>query len=96
MRQTGLGGPQEWYFDDRRQTGLHAVEIRKIIGPVAIGVRREGVTEAAVKLQNAGPISYVRVRIEVLDRVGLEKRICECNCIVKMEYDRLLPMEITK
>ena len=61
-----------------------------------LGVRREGVTEAAVKLQNAGLISYVRGRIEVLDRVGLEKRVCECYRVVKMEYDRLLPMEIAK
>ena len=56
-----------------------------------LGVRREGVTEAALKIQKAGLISYVRGRINVLDRVGLEKRCCECYAVVKDEYDRLLP-----
>ena len=56
--------------------------------------RPEGVTEAAAKLQKAGLISYTRGRIEVLDRVGLEKRSCECYAVVKAEYDRLLPMQI--
>jgi len=56
-----------------------------------LGVRREGVTEAAHKLQNAGLIKYSRGRISVLDRPGLEKRACECYAVVKKEYDRLLP-----
>jgi CRP-like cAMP-binding protein len=56
-----------------------------------IGVRREGVTEAALKLQRAGLISYARGRISVLDRAGLEQRACECYAVVKKEYDRLLP-----
>jgi CRP-like cAMP-binding protein len=56
-----------------------------------LGVRREGVTEAALKLQQAGLISYARGRITVLDRAGLEKRTCECYAVVKREYDRLLP-----
>jgi CRP-like cAMP-binding protein len=56
-----------------------------------LGVRREGVTEAAGKLQRAGLIRYSRGRIEVLDRAGLEKRVCECYREVKKEYDRLLP-----
>src|SRR6202041_756215 len=56
-----------------------------------LGVRREGVTEAALKLQQAGLISYVRGCITVLDRPGLEKRTCECYAVVKKEYDRLLP-----
>jgi len=56
-----------------------------------IGVRREGVTEAALKLQRAGLISYVRGRISVLDRPGVEQRACECYAVVKKEYDRLLP-----
>jgi CRP-like cAMP-binding protein len=55
-----------------------------------LGVRREGVTEAALKLQEAGLISYVRGHITVLDRRGLEKRTCECYATVKKEYDRLL------
>ena len=56
-----------------------------------LGVRREGVTEAAVKLQHAGLIHYSRGHISVLDRPGLEKRTCECYAVVKKEYDRLLP-----
>jgi CRP-like cAMP-binding protein len=59
-----------------------------------LGVRREGVTEAALKLQRAGLISYMRGRITVLDRPGLEKRTCECYCVVKKEYDRLLPRKM--
>jgi Mn-dependent DtxR family transcriptional regulator len=56
-----------------------------------LGVRREGVTEAAGKLQHAGLIHYQRGRISVLDREGLEARTCECYQVVKTEYDRLLP-----
>ena len=56
-----------------------------------LGVRREGVTEGALKLQKAGLIRYVRGRITVLDRPGLEQRTCECYAVVKKEYDRLLP-----
>jgi CRP-like cAMP-binding protein len=56
-----------------------------------LGVRREGVTEGALKLQQAGLIRYARGRITVLDRGGLEKRTCECYAVVKTEYDRLLP-----
>jgi CRP-like cAMP-binding protein len=56
-----------------------------------LGVRREGVTENAMKLQKAGLIEYSRGRITVLDRAGLEKRTCECYRVVKEEYDRLLP-----
>ena len=56
-----------------------------------LGVRREGVTEAALKLQAAGLISYGRGRITVIDRPGLERRVCECYAVVKSEYDRLLP-----
>jgi CRP-like cAMP-binding protein len=56
-----------------------------------LGVRREGVTEGALKLQHAGLISYARGHITVLDRPRLEKRSCECYAVVKKEYDRLLP-----
>jgi CRP-like cAMP-binding protein len=58
-----------------------------------LGVRREGVTEAALKLQKAGFITYARGRIRVLDRLGLEKCTCECYAVVKKEYDRLLPAQ---
>src|SRR3984885_7147883 len=56
-----------------------------------LGVRREGVTEGALKLQHAGLIQYARGRITVLDREGLEKRSCECYAVVKQEKERLLP-----
>jgi len=56
-----------------------------------LGVRREGVTEAAGKLQTAGLITYNRGRITVIDRPGLEARACECYQVVKTEFDRLLP-----
>jgi Crp-like helix-turn-helix domain len=59
-----------------------------------LGVRREGVTEGALKLQNASLIRYARGRISVPDRAGLEKRTCECYAVVKKEYDRLLPPQI--
>jgi CRP-like cAMP-binding protein len=56
-----------------------------------LGVRREGVTEGALKLQQAGLIRYARGHITVIDRPGLERRSCECYLVVKKEYDRLLP-----
>ena len=56
-----------------------------------LGVRREGVTEAAGIVQRAGLITYSRGHIKVLDRPGLEARSCECYAVVKKEYDRLLP-----
>ena len=56
-----------------------------------LGVRREGVTEAAGKLQAEGLIEYRRGRISVRDRRQLEARVCECYAVVKREYERLLP-----
>ena len=55
-----------------------------------LGVRREGVTEAALNLQHAGLIRYQRGHITVLDREGLERRTCECYAVVRKEYERLL------
>src|SRR5476651_620598 len=59
-----------------------------------LGVRREGVTEAAGKLQADGLIQYSRGHIKVLNRAGLEKRVCECYAVVKKEIDRLLPYDV--
>ena len=56
-----------------------------------LGVRREGVTEAAGALQRAGLIQYSRGKITVVDRPGLEKRVCECYAVVRKEFERLLP-----
>ena len=56
-----------------------------------LGVRREGVTEAAGNLQKDGLIRYRRGHITVLDRAGLEQRTCECYAVVRNEYERLLP-----
>jgi Mn-dependent DtxR family transcriptional regulator len=57
-----------------------------------LGVRREGVTEAAGKLQHAGVISYQRGHIKVLDRTKLEGLSCECYEVVRRESARLLPV----
>ena len=61
-----------------------------------LGVRREGVTAAAVSLQRSGLINYKRGHITVVDRAGLERRTCECYGVVKKEYDRLLPVKIAQ
>jgi len=74
---------------DRLQ-GNNLVMTQELIANM-LGVRREGVTEAALKLQKAGLIRYARGQISVLDRAGLELRTCECYAVVKKEYDRLLP-----
>ena len=74
---------------DRLQ-GNELVMTQELIANM-LGVRREGVTEGALKLQQAGLIRYARGRIAVLDRPGLEQRTCECYAVVKREYDRLLP-----
>jgi CRP-like cAMP-binding protein len=74
---------------DRLQ-GNELVMTQELIANM-LGVRREGVTEGALKLQQAGLIRYARGRISVLDRDGLQKRSCECYAVVKKEYDRLLP-----
>ena len=60
-----------------------------------LGVRRQGVTESAGKLEHEGLISYSRGLITVLDRPGLEKRSCECYAVVKTETERLLPQALS-
>ena len=56
-----------------------------------LGVRRQGITEAAVSLQKQGAIEYARGRITVLDRRVIEKLSCECYAVVRKETDRLMP-----
>ena len=77
----------------RSQDQLHGGQLvmtQELIGNM-LGVRREGVTEAANKLKRSKLIRYARGKITVLDRAGLEARTCECYAVVRHEYDRLLP-----
>ena len=76
-----------------RLTGNELVMTQELMANM-LGVRREGVTEAALQLQSVGLIRYARGRIKVLDRPGLEQRTCECYAVVKKEYDRLLPVTL--
>ena len=78
-----------------RLPGNELVVTQELIANM-LGVRREGVTEAALKLQRLGLIKYARGRITVLDRAGLEQRTCECYGVVKNEYDRLLPYRMAR
>jgi CRP-like cAMP-binding protein len=76
-----------------RLEGKELLMTQEIIANM-LGVRREGVTEAALKLQKHGLIRYARGHITVLDRPALEQRTCECYAVVKHEYDRLLPVKL--
>ena len=76
-----------------RLEGSELVMTQELISNM-LGVRREGVTEAALQLQAAGLIKYSRGHISVLDRPSLEKRSCECYSVVKKEYDRLKEMPL--
>ncbi|MBT9553429.1 MAG: Crp/Fnr family transcriptional regulator [Hydrogenophaga sp.] len=76
-----------------RLSGNELVMTQELIANM-LGVRREGVTEAALKLQKLDLIRYARGHITVLDRDGLEARVCECYAVVKTEYDRLLPRRL--
>lgn len=76
-----------------RLEGNQLVMTQELIANM-LGVRREGVTEGALKLQHAGLIQYARGHITVLDRAALEERSCECYAVVKKEYDRLLPVKL--
>ena len=78
---------QEW---QPRQPARACVGLHGLIA-AALGVRRESVTEGALKLQAAGLIRCARGHIRVLDRTGLEARTCECYAVVRKEYERLLP-----
>ena len=73
-----------------RLSGQEIIMTQELIANM-LGVRREGVTEAALSLQRDGLIRYSRGHIHVLDRPGLERRTCECYQVVRQEYQRLLP-----
>jgi CRP-like cAMP-binding protein len=77
---------------DRLQS--YELDITQELIASMLGVRREGVTEAAGNLQKDGLIRYRRGHITVLDRAGLERRSCECYAVVKKEYERLLPAKV--
>ena len=72
-----------------RATSLELVMTQELVASM-LGVRREGITEAAGNLQRAGLIRYRRGHIAVLDRGGLERHVCECYAVVKTELNRLL------
>ena len=76
-----------------RLEGSELVMTQELIANMR-GVRREGVTEGALTLQRDGLIRYARGHISVLNRAGLENRVCECYAVVKREYDRLLPDKV--
>ncbi len=76
-----------------RLSGEELVMTQELIANM-LGVRREGVTESALKLQRAGLIRYARGRIVVLDRERLQRRACECYAVVQKEYARLLPEKV--
>jgi len=80
-----------WLLLSLDRLSSNELVITQALIAATLGVRREGVTEAAGHLQKAGMISYRRGRMLVLDRPGLEQRTCECYGVVKREYDRLLP-----
>ncbi len=84
-----------WLLSLDRLPGNELLMTQELIANT-LGVRREGVTAAAARLQAAGLIRYQRGRITVLDRAGLEQRSCECYATVKREYERLLPAETAR
>jgi len=77
-----------------RLEGAELIMTQELIANM-LGVRREGVTEAAGRLQQAGLISYSRGRINILKRAALEQRVCECYAVVRNEFKRLLPYQIS-
>lgn len=85
-----------WLLLSRDRLSTDELHITQETIASMLGVRREAVTEAAHKLQDAGLICYSRGKINILDRARLETRVCECYAVVKREYDRLLPHATNK
>lgn len=76
-----------------RQHGHNELSVTQELISSLLGVRREGVTESAQRLQGAGLIRYSRGHIAVLDRPGLEARACDCYALLKLDFQRLLPQD---
>jgi CRP-like cAMP-binding protein len=79
-----------WLLHNLDRINSDTLDVTQDLIANLLGVRREGVTDAAGRLQRAGYIRYSRGRIKVLDRPGLESRVCECYCVVRREFERLL------
>jgi Crp-like helix-turn-helix protein len=79
-----------WLLSTVDRASSHELVMTQDLVASMLGVRREGITEAAGNLQQAGLIRYRRGHIAVIDRAGLERRVCECYAVVKTELDRLL------
>src|ERR1700738_2050223 len=80
-----------WLLLSLDRLGANELRMTQELIANMLGVRRSGVTEAAMKLQDAGLIRYSHGHIEVLNRPGLETRACGCYGVVRREFDRLLP-----
>lgn len=79
-----------WLLLCQDRIGMDELQLTQEMIASRLGVRREGVTEAARRLQDLGLIRYSRGRILIVDRPGLERQSCECYAVVRREYDRLL------
>jgi CRP-like cAMP-binding protein len=80
-----------WLLIEVDRTASNELTVTQQLIADMLGVRREGITEAAGKLHNEGLIHHSRGHIKVLNRVGLEAKACECYGLVRREFDRLLP-----
>jgi CRP-like cAMP-binding protein len=80
-----------WLLMNRDRLASDEIHLTHELIANMLGVRREGITQAAGKLQAKGLIKYSRGKIHILDREGIEKEVCECYAVVKKEYARLLP-----
>ena len=82
--------PSRWLLRSRDLSGSDTLLLTQEFLAQMLGVRRTSVSLVANTLQNAGLIRYSRGRIEVIDRPALERAVCECYAVVKLEFDRLI------
>lgn len=85
-----------WLLMTRDRTHTDELQMTQEFISIMLGVRREGVTHAAQRLQKLGLISYVRGHIKILDRQMLEERVCECYEVIRVEHERLLGLTLSK